>query len=170
MLVFFMQHGPCLSEELDPTRPLSPVGRDLVSRSARGMRALGLDFDLLAASPKLRALQTARLVASVLGGGVEGTADPTGRRRVVTDSAFLPLADPVSGVEFLRSHADAHRIFIAGHLPNLARLASRLLTPGPEVNLAFEHGGLACVETELGPAPGRLRLLTPAELLHAAAG
>ena len=60
MLVYFMQHGPCLSEELDPARPLSPVGRDLIERSARGVRGLGLRFDLMASSPKARALQTAR--------------------------------------------------------------------------------------------------------------
>lgn len=184
MLVYLMQHGPCLPEELDPARPLSPVGRDLVRRSARGLRALGLGFDLLVASPKLRALQTARLVAEVLakggtpgaepgerqGEGPDGPVAPAAGGEVLADDAFLPLADPASGLAFLRRCADVERVFVAGHLPNLARLASRLLTSGPEVNLAFEHGGLVCVETTRGPAPGRLRLLLPAAVLHAAAG
>lgn len=169
MLVFLMQHGPCLSRELNPAQPLSPVGRDLVSRSARGMRTLGLNFHLLAASPRPQALQTARLVASVLGNRANQDARLAGPLPVVTDNAFLPLADPASGIQFLRSHGEAQRVFIIGHLPGLARLASRLLTSGPAVQLDFNHGSLVCVETELGTGPGRLRMLAPPELLQAAA-
>ena len=77
MLIHLMQHGACLSKELDPHQPLSPVGREQAIKSARAMRTLGLRFQLVVASPKLRSLQTAeshgRTYRVSRGGGIEVT-------------------------------------------------------------------------------------------------
>ena len=60
MLIHLMQHGVCLSKELDATQPLSPVGGEQIEKSATAARVLGLRFELIVASPKVRSLQIGR--------------------------------------------------------------------------------------------------------------
>ena len=63
MNLYIMQHGPCLPAEVNPDQPLSPVGRDQMSASARAMRVMGLWFDALVCSPRPAAAQTAAKVS-----------------------------------------------------------------------------------------------------------
>ena len=160
MRLFCMQHGACLSKELDPNQPLSPVGRDMVRKSAAALRALGLDFEAILSSPKERARQTAAIVARAV--------DYPEHSIRVTE-AVKAMATPDETVEFLRDYRNAGRIFLAGHLPHLNKLACRLLGADKEPDLGVEQAGLLCLETDLGPKPGRLICVLPATLLHSLA-
>ena len=63
MKLYLMQHALAYSAEEDSERPLSPAGINQAKASARGIKRLGLEFDLIVASPKRRAHQTAALIA-----------------------------------------------------------------------------------------------------------
>ena len=67
MQVYLLRHA--IAEPLDPERypvdadrPLTGSGARRMARAARGLRSLGLRFDLVLTSPLVRARQTARLV------------------------------------------------------------------------------------------------------------
>ncbi|WP_018125432.1 SixA phosphatase family protein [Desulfovibrio oxyclinae] len=137
MLVHLMQHGACLPKEADPEQPLSPVGIDLIRRNAISMRSLGMDFDRIITSNKLRALQSAEIVAKTIGYPVEGIA---------ADTRFKPSARPEKSLEALEEYA-AELVLVVGHLPSLEHLASRLLGGADGVRLHFANGGLTCIET-----------------------
>lgn len=162
MRLYLMQHGACLPKEVDPDQPLSPVGREQLESVGRALGRLGLWFDVICASPKLRARQTAMLVARATDHYPE---------RIVVDEAFKATAPADGAVAFLRDHREAESVFVAGHLPSLANIASRLLTSGPEVAIAFENAGLVRLDVEsLGARKATLAWAVPRRLLRLAAG
>lgn len=156
MLIHLMQHGACLSKELNKQQPLSPVGREQVEKSGRAAAMLGLRFDMVAASPKDRSFQTARIMARHTGYPVDGI--------VVTDAvkAMTPTAETL---DFIREYAELRSILITGHLPSLGALASAVLARGQVLDIAIENGGLLQISLEPGQAAGTLNwALTPAQL------
>lgn len=163
MLVFLMQHGTCLSKEIHPEQPLSPVGRGQVERSARAARMLGLWFEAIVCSDKLRAVQTAETVARTL------DYNP---KYIERSEALRPMSAPEDSLDFLRRFEKEGSLLVVGHLPNLNLLASRLLTPYPEpLALGIENAGLACIETaHLAAQNGTLLWLLKAQHLQLMAG
>lgn len=151
MQLYLMQHGACLTKELDKSQPLSPVGKDQVATSAQAIRKMGLWFDAIISSPKKRAVQTAEEVAAEIGfeaGYMQST------------EAFKAMASPRDGLEYLRGMTQMNKVFIAGHMPNINNLASRLL--GAEVAINIENSGLLCLESEnMAHGSGRLLFYLP---------
>lgn len=151
-----MQHGLALSEKEDPERPLSPEGRAQIKRSAAAMSEMGIRFDLIIASTKKRSRETAEIVAEAT--EYEGTIEET--------DAIKPSADPSEGIAYLRKSEDSRSVFLAGHLPSLAKIASRLLSAESEISIQFKNGGLCRVDVESvsGPAGKLCFCLTPGQL------
>ena len=148
MDIFLMQHGASISGEIDPQRPLSSLGAEQCARSARAMRAMGLGFDALLCSPKLRALETARIVAETLG---------FRREAVRQTERLIPKARPDATLDLLAEYANEATLLLIGHLPNLADLASLLLSAGNKVALGFENAGLTFLHAdECAPGKGIL--------------
>jgi len=138
----------------DDVRPLSKKGRDQALRMARFLAALGVKPDVVVASPRTRALQTAEPVAEALGLEVlvsEHLAEPFGlseAERLLTD-----LGDP-------------ERPMLVGHDPDFTSLLA-VLCHAPSVPM--RKGALARVDVPrpLCPGCGTLRWLVPPELLPA---
>lgn len=134
MHLYLVQHGEAKPETEDPARPLTDRGREEVERVARHAVALGLDVAEIRHSGKLRARQTAELLAEHLWpirgireiGGLAPTDDP-GTARTEVEAAEEP-------------------VMLVGHLPHLSRLASSLLLgdPGKEI-LRFRMGAMVCL-------------------------
>src|SRR5918996_6119021 len=66
MRLYLVQHGDAVPEQLDPERPLSAAGRRDVESVARLLARNGIRAERLAHSGKLRAQQTAELLAAAL--------------------------------------------------------------------------------------------------------
>ncbi|NIP26414.1 MAG: hypothetical protein GWN81_17525, partial [Phycisphaerae bacterium] len=66
MKLYLMQHALAYSAEEDAERALKPEGIEQAKRAARGIKILGLAFDLILTSPKRRAQQTAALIAEAV--------------------------------------------------------------------------------------------------------
>lgn len=139
-VVVLMRHGDALSTAEDPVRPLSVVGRQHVERVASWLGTLEWHLGEVRHSGVLRAQQTAEIVAQrlALRGGV------TSRM-----AGLAPNDDPDDAARELEALRRA--MVVVGHLPNLRRLASRLLTGDPDqVDLRFSDAGLVLLEPRLG--------------------
>jgi len=157
MEIYLMQHGPNLSKDEDPEEPLSPEGKIQVSKAAKAIKRMGLQFDLIIASPKKRSQQTAALVAKAVGFPVEG---------IVETEKVKAMTPAEETIAYLVQFDEKESILIAGHLPSLAEIASALLTSGSKATIHFERGGIGRIDVEKLPTnEGRLRwYLTPAQL------
>ncbi len=156
MELYLMQHGSCLSKEIDPDQPLSPVGREQVLLSAAAARAMGLVFDRIVTSPKTRARQTAQAVAETLGMDEDA---------ILVSEDVKAMARPEAAVRLL-AELDAQSVLVTGHLPHLAELASHLLATTEKVRIAIQNGGLMRLDCPTLPThSAELRwYLTPLQL------
>lgn len=158
MEIYLMQHGPNLSEEQDPEEPLSHEGEAQIAVAAGAAKKMGLQFDVVIASTKKRSKQTAEIVAGALG-------FPTDR--IIETEKVKAMTPPEETAEFLRQYENSNSIFIAGHLPSLAKLTSYFLTGDAEAaTIHFLKGGLGRIDLEGFPnQEAELRwYLTPDQL------
>jgi phosphohistidine phosphatase len=135
MRFYLVQHGAALTSEVDPARPLSESGRRDVQAMADFLKGAGIRVERVWHSGKLRAEQTARLLAKAV--------LPRGR---IEQVGGIGPNDDVAG---LVSDADVWQqdIMVVGHLPFLSRLVARLVTGDAEHELvAFLPGSVVCLE------------------------
>jgi phosphohistidine phosphatase len=163
MRLSLLRHGIAVErgssgDEDDGERSLTAKGERRLRRSAEGMLALGLTYDLILSSSYLRARQTADIVAQILKAAVG----------VHVSDALTPAGRPRQLIESL--HTDYHErqhVLLVGHEPYLSRLISTLLTGGPNLPVVMKKGGLCTLQVEtlhFGRCASLLSLLTPSQL------
>lgn len=132
MELYLMQHGVAAAEAQDPARPLTDPGRAAVERVTARARAAGVHVDVCLHSGKLRAEQTAHVLA-------EGLRVP----RVETRADLGPASPVPAFAEWLVDQDADLSLAVVGHLPFLDRLAS-LLVSGEESAqvIRFRNAGL----------------------------
>ena len=137
MHAYLVQHGKAKPAEEDPNRGLSDEGRNEVTRIAEFLRELRITISLIQHSGKLRAEETAHILAS----SIRCTAGPC------HGEGLNPSDDPAETATFLNVYTDD--VLIVGHLPHLERLTSLLLTGNPDRRpVQFRNGGVVCLEKE----------------------
>lgn len=140
----------------DDDRPLTAIGKRRMRRNAEGLRRTASHIEVLAASPLVRAQQTARILA-----------DAFRVRDVVTIEALRPDAHPRELLTWLvKQPADA-TVAVVGHEPHVGTVISWCLAGVATAGAMFKKGGAALIEFERKPAAGKgaLRwLLTPGQL------
>ena len=135
MRLYLVQHGDAIPEQVDPERPLSAEGRRDVEAMARLLASAGTRAVRVAHSGKLRAQQTAEVLAAALA--------PAAVLEIMTglnpNDAVEPVARRVAGW--------TSDTILVGHLPFMGRLVARLVA-GHERGLvaAFVPGSVACLE------------------------
>jgi phosphohistidine phosphatase len=131
MDLYLMQHGEATAETEDPARPLTDAGREAVERVAARAQAAGVLVDRCVHSGKLRAEQTALLLARAVTGHAEAREG-------------LAPNDPVGPVaQWLLQLDTEQSIALIGHLPSLERLASLLVADDENAHvIRFHMGGL----------------------------
>ena len=154
MKVYLMQHALAYSSQEDQERPLSPAGIDQAKAAAKGIKRLGLSFDLIVTSTKRRAHQTAALIA-------EGVRFP--HSDIMTSEVVLPQGQPQELLDLLQKESPQSSVLVVGHMPHLEKLSSQLLQGG---EMLFENAGLACFEIS-SSHPARLEFLLTAQQLAA---
>jgi len=147
MLIHLMQHGVCLSKELDVNQPLSPVGREQIEKSARAAQILGLQFELILASPKVRSLQTAEIMAQHTGYPVS---------RIEVTEAVKAMTPAQTTIDFIHEYDGLDSVLIAGHLPSLSNVASTILSGGNQCDIHIENGSLIQIELNASRETGTL--------------
>jgi len=133
MDLYLMQHGEARPEAVDPARPLTEAGRVAVRRVAERARAAGVRVDVCVHSGRLRAEQTAQILAGVLG-SVNG---PEPRAGLAPNDPIAPTA------QWLRGFGPDDAVAVIGHLPFLGRLAGLLIAGDENAEvIGFQMGGL----------------------------
>jgi phosphohistidine phosphatase len=132
-VIVLVRHAEAKSTEEDPVRPLSVFGLQQAERMASWLVDLRLQVAEIRHSGKARARETAEVLGSRLGlspGLVRGVPG------VAPNDDVEPVARELE--------ADRRALMLVGHLPFLARLASRLLTGDPAcLNLSLANAGVA---------------------------
>jgi phosphohistidine phosphatase len=135
MRLYLVQHGDAVPEQLDSERPLSAAGRQDVEAVARLLARSGIRAERLAHSGKLRAHQTAELLAAALAPDM-----------VLEAMAGLNPSDPVEPM--VQRIADwTSDAVLVGHLPFMGRLVARLVAGDERKPVAaFVPGTVVCLE------------------------
>jgi phosphohistidine phosphatase len=137
----------------DDERPLTPAGKERMTRSAETMAHLDLGVDLILTSPLTRAYQTAEIVADRLGL----------RDRLHREIKLALGFGPAALAKILRDRVDAERIMLVGHEPDFS-LTVGAITGGCYV--VCKKGSLVRIDL-IGTAPpaGELVWLIPPKVL-----
>lgn len=136
MDVYLLRHGK--AEDTGPgmddaDRRLTKKGRDEIAAAGRWMAAQGLRFDLIAASPLVRAQETATVIAECLGE----------KDRIVTWKVLAPGGNPDTVCRMIGKHPDSGAILLVAHEPLLSSLISRIIAGNENAAIAMPKGALA---------------------------
>ena len=157
MLLHLIRHAHAGDPEAwdgpDAARPLSEKGRSQAERLGRYLADIGFRTEAILTSPKLRALQTAEIVAAHLGVDVVEDHRLAGALDLDTVAAILKDAD------------DTERPVLVGHDPDFSELVSVL---SDAANAPMRKGALARIEIDgpLEPGGGTLRWMIPPDALR----
>ena len=157
MLLHLIRHAHAGDPEAwdgpDAARPLSEKGRSQAERLGRYLADIGFRTEAILTSPKLRALQTAEIVAAHLGVDVVEDHRLAGALDLHTVAAILKDAD------------DTERPVLVGHDPDFSELVSVL---SDAANAPMRKGALARIEIDgpLEPGGGTLRWMIPPDALR----
>ncbi len=137
MKLYLVQHGQAVPGEEDPERPLSEQGREDVRRVAAGLGDAAVRVARIWHSGKLRASETAGVLAGKVCPG-----------RQIEEIKGIRPNDPVD--EFA-SDADVWNedTLVVGHLPFMSRLVSLLVAGDSEQELVhYTPGTVVCLERD----------------------
>ncbi len=148
----------------DFDRPLNPKGQRAAQAMGRQMRALGLGFDTVVASPALRVIGTIEHIAAGYGGELAPAWDQR-----------LYLASPETLLDAVRALPDAaESALLVGHNPGLEELVLLLVPEGDlreDVEMKFPTASLAEIRFDagdwgsIGPGGGTLiRFIRPRDI------
>lgn len=158
MRIYLVQHGASKSEAEDPQRGLTDEGRRMVEEMAAFLEDAGISVRRIKHSDKLRACQTAEILAASLN-------PQNGMEQV---SGMAPN-DDISPMR-IGLGSEAENVMLVGHLPYLSRLLSSLLLVDENRPLVeFRMGGVICLEHVKNGEFKILWALTP-DLLEAMTG
>lgn len=153
--LLLVRHGVALDAEdaarmgrEDARRPLTDVGRDKMREAVAGLRRLLPQLDIIAASPYLRAAQTADLVAE---------AYPSARRETL--QVLAPGGEPSVVLAWRDGLERDATVAVIGHEPDLGLLASVALAGASSSFVTMKKGGCCLVGFDGPVDAGQGRLL-----------
>jgi phosphohistidine phosphatase len=148
--LWLLRHGEAVPHDSKPDadRELTPRGERQAIAAGKALAALGLEFAACYTSPKVRALETARLACEAL------NIDP-GVEDVLADGF-----DRDDAVELTGRHGADAKVLVVGHEPSFSQVVFDL-TGG---RIDFKKGGVAAVRLEGAVGGELIALLRPREL------
>ena len=138
MKLYLLQHGDSLAEEVNPERPLSEAGMKDIEKLGKFLEDIDITFSNIFHSGKLRAKQTAEMIAKCIS-----------YPKPVEAHAGLNPNDEVFIVanELDKLKGDT---LLVGHLPYMSKLVGHLVSGEKNQTLvSFEPGTLVCLEKTL---------------------
>lgn len=134
MFLYLVQHGEAKKKEEDPARPLSETGLKNIGKTSSYLSGLNVKIDEIFHSGKLRANQTAEVLAEAL----------KPEKGLSKTDGIAPMDDPAIWAERLKGINN--NIILVGHLPHLSKLASLLLCGDADKTIVeFKMAGVVCL-------------------------
>lgn len=137
MKVYLIQHGEAKSKEEDPQRPLSDLGKKNIRKVSEYAAKINLSIGEIWHSDKLRAQQTAAILAEAL----EMSGKVKECRGLAPNDNVMDLSDHLMSRE--------ENVAIIGHLPFLGKLSCLLLCGSETAHIInFKMGGIVCLNKD----------------------
>jgi phosphohistidine phosphatase len=144
MKIHLVRHGEAVSSEYDPQKPLSEQGLADVQKVASFIEPLGISVEHIWHSDKMRAAQTAEILAE----SVSAEKGCSARENLGPNDDVTIIADQLEAYNT--------NLMIVGHLPYLGYLTSLLVAGKETANVtAFDAGSIACLNRS---NPGRWQI------------
>jgi phosphohistidine phosphatase len=153
MQVYFVRHGDAATAESDSARTLTLIGRAQAAGVARFLQRNGAVASAVWHSAKTRARETAEIIAR--DAGLAGD--------LIQKDGLMPEDPHADIARAIDSQSDD--LLVVGHLPQLAYLASSLLTGADgRPFVLFENATAVCIERN-GRSRWHLKwMISPAQL------
>ena len=137
MNIYIIRHAIAVDRgtpeyEDDSQRPLTDKGKKKMRQIARGLLALGVDFDLILSSPYVRAKETAEILAEVL----------KTKTAVAFSENLIPMGDPDLLIAEMNEKYNVNSIALVGHEPHLSTLISLLVSENASLDMTLKKGGV----------------------------
>jgi phosphohistidine phosphatase len=163
MNLYIIRHAIAVDEgspeyEEDSQRPLSDKGKKKMRQIAKGLRELGVDFDLILSSPYIRAKETAEILEDVF----------KVKNEVQFSDNLIPMGDPELLISEINEKYSTDSIALVGHEPYLTTLIGLLVSENAGLDMTLKKGGVCSLFAEdLHTRKARLEwLLTPGILVE----
>lgn len=132
--IYLVQHGEATPKDIDPERPLTGNGTKDIEGMARFLKDSGVKVDRILHSGKLRAEQTARILAGALLAGIE----PESIKHINPNDSVHDFA---SSLETFGNGS-----MFVGHLPFMEKLVAYLLSEDEGSRaVEFKPGSVVCM-------------------------
>lgn len=140
MNLYLIRHA--IAEEESPSgkdsqRELTDKGAKKMRLIAKGLRTLGVEFDLILSSPYIRAVQTAEILSEVFK-----------KKKFVLSDHLMPAGDMDLLIAEINEKYTVDSLAIVGHEPYLSGLVSLLTAGGAPVEMTFKKGSVCYLSTD----------------------
>ena len=157
MDIFILRHGKAEDAGrglTDAKRRLTKKGQEEIAAVTEWMISQGLRFDRIAASPLVRAQETAAIVADLLG-------IP---EKQESWNVLVPGGDPDTVCRELGRYPEDSAMLLVGHEPLLSSLIGRIITGDAGAGIVMTKGALAKIRnfSPAGRPSGELHWLLTA--------
>jgi phosphohistidine phosphatase len=143
MNLYIVRHAIAVEEgaagyESDSERPLTDKGRKKMRQVAKGLRSLGVEFDLILSSPYVRARETAEILAEVF----------KMKKNITFTESLIPLATPELLIGEINQTYSVDSIAVVGHEPHLSTLIGILVAENAKIDLTLKKGGVCYITAD----------------------
>ena len=98
-----------------------------------------MNIDLIVCSPKIRAVQTAEIIAETL---------EYAKEKIKVTSTLEPDGFSLDVISYLKDYSEKSGILLAGHLPSLPNIASELMSAGSLFSMSFETASVCRIDVD----------------------
>jgi phosphohistidine phosphatase len=143
MNLYIIRHAIAVEEgspgyDEDGQRPLSDKGRKKMRQIAKGLRSLGVGFDLILSSPYVRAKETSEILADVF----------KMKNSIKFSENLIPMGDPDLLIAEINEKYSVDSIALVGHEPELTHLISLLVSESAGMDITLKKGGVCSLSAD----------------------
>jgi phosphohistidine phosphatase len=143
MNLYIIRHAIAVDEgtsdyESDSERPLTDKGRKKMRQIAKGLRNLGVEFDLILSSPYVRARETAEILADVF----------KMKKKIVFSDNLIPMGNPELLITEINEKYSVDSMVVVGHEPHLSTLVGLFAAENGKIDITLKKGGVCYLSAD----------------------
>ena len=136
MNLYIIRHAIAVDEGTadfeNSQRPITDKGRKKMRQIAKGLRSLGVEFDVILSSPYLRAQETAEILGDVF----------KMKKKIIFSESLVPEAEPEKVIAEINESHTVDSLALVGHEPHLSSLIGLLVANNINIDITLKKGGV----------------------------